>query len=96
MIAVGVILAVLGGIALLVAYIMLIILAFRLGGAGWGIGSIFIGIIGLIFGIMHWGDGGKTPVLIYIGGTVVLIIGYTLIIVGAASTTTTTTSLLLS
>ncbi len=96
MIAVGVILAVLGGIALFVAYIMLIILAFRLGGAGWGIGSIFLGIIGLIFGIMHWNQGGRTPVLIYIVGTVVLVIGYGLIIAGAASSTTTTTSLLLN
>lgn len=92
---IGIILAVIGGILSLVAYIMLVILAFRLGGAGWGIGSLLIGLIGLIFGIMHWNEGGRTPILIEIGGAVVAIIGYVLIGIGAATTTTPVTGLLL-
>jgi hypothetical protein len=91
---IGVILAVIGAITLFVAYVMLVIFAFRTSGAGWGIVSIILPIVGLIHGIIHWGEGGSRPVIIYLVGLVVLFIGYGLIFAGAGTTTTTTASLL--
>ncbi|HEV3234273.1 MAG TPA: hypothetical protein VG329_06970 [Candidatus Dormibacteraeota bacterium] len=86
-----------GFIVAIIGYIRLILLAFRLGGTGWGIGSIFISLIGLIFGIIHWNEGGKSPVMFEIAGYLLLIVGYILLFIGiiaAGGTTTTTTSLL--
>jgi hypothetical protein len=95
MIVIGAIIAGLGAIALFVAYIMLIIFAFRTSGSGWGIVSIILPIVGLIHGIIHWGEGGSRPVIIYLVGLVVLFIGYGLIFAGAGTVTTTTTTSLL-
>jgi hypothetical protein len=85
-----------GLIVSLIGYVRLILLAFRLGGTGWGIGSIFIGLIGLIFGIMHWNEGGKSPVLFEIAGSVLSIVGYVLLLVGLLSAASTTTTSLLT
>jgi hypothetical protein len=92
---VGIGLVVIAAILSLVAYVMFIILGFRLGGALWGILSIVLPIVGLVFAIMKWSEGGKTPVLIEIAAIVLYAIGYGLILVGAGTTTTTTTGLLL-
>jgi hypothetical protein len=101
-----IVVAILGGILIfagfvlgIIGYIRLIMLAFRLSGTGWGIGSIIINLVGLIHGIMHWNEGGKSPVLFEIAGAVVGIIGYILLFVGiiaagGGTTVTTTTSFL--
>lgn len=86
---VGIILAVLGFILVFVGYIWLVVVAFRVGGIGWGIGSLVTGLVGLIFSITHWEDA-KRPFLTEIAGIVVLTIGYILIFAGAATTTVNT------
>lgn len=45
----------------------------------WGLGSLFVPFVGLIFAIMHWADA-KKPFLISLGGTVLAIIGYAILI----------------
>jgi energy-converting hydrogenase Eha subunit C len=89
----GIILYAIGGVVLFVGYVWLVVVAFREGGAGWGIGSLLIGLIGLIFAITHW-DVAKRPFLIEVAGGVVLAIGGIVFAIGASSTTTTVTSLL--
>jgi len=62
----GMILSVVGGLWLLVV-------AFQTS-VWWGLGSLFIPIVGLVFVIMHW-QPSKKPFLISVVGSVLLIIG---------------------
>ena len=62
----GMILSVVGGIWLLVV-------AFQTG-VWWGLGSLFVPFVSLVFVIMHW-QPSKKPFLISVVGTVLLIIG---------------------
>ena len=69
----GTLLVILGGIAMFVGGIWLLVEAFK-ESILWGLGSIFIPFVSLVFVIMHW-DVSKTPFLIQIGGLVLLIAG---------------------
>ena len=69
----GTLLVILGGIAMFVGGIWLLVEAFK-ESVLWGLGSIFIPFVSLVFVIMHW-DVSKTPFLIQIGGLVLLIAG---------------------
>ncbi len=66
LIVVGAILALVGGIGILIA-------AFR-ESIGWGIGCILIPLVSLIFVIMHW-DETKKPFLLKVAGIVLLVAG---------------------
>ena len=63
---VGIILALIGGIGILIA-------AFR-ESVGWGIGCLLLPIVSLIFVIMHWEET-KKPFLLNLAGTVLAIVG---------------------
>ena len=76
----GTLLVILGGIAMFVGGIWLLVEAFK-ESVLWGLGSIFIPFVSLVFVIMHW-DVSKTPFLIWIGGLVLTIAGA--VISGAA------------
>jgi len=76
----GLILMIVGGIVGTVGGIWLIIVAFK-ESVWWGLGSIFVPFVSLIFAITHWAQA-KVPFLITVGGLVVLIIG---IFMGASS-----------
>lgn len=69
----GTLLVVLGGIVMLVGGIWLLVEAFK-ESILWGLGSLFIPFVSLVFVIMHW-DVSKTPFLIWIGGLVLTIAG---------------------
>lgn len=66
-------LAVLGMILSFVGGIWLLVVAFKTS-VWWGLGSLFIPLVGLIFVILHW-QPSKKPFLISVVGTVLLIIG---------------------
>jgi len=65
--------AVIGGLVATVAGIWLLVEAFKVS-VLWGLGSIFIPFVSLIFVILHWGQA-KKPFLISVGATVVMMIG---------------------
>ena len=57
----------------IVGWIMIVIAAFRVS-AGWGVGSLLIPLIALIFVITHWQDA-RRPFFIQLGGTALFVIG---------------------
>jgi len=65
-IAIGAVLGVVGGIWLLVVAFQESVL--------WGLGSIFVPFVSLIFVILHW-DVAKKPFLYNLLGTVILFVG---------------------
>ena len=73
MVAVGIILLVVGLVIDIVGAILLLIRAFQ-ASIWWGLGSIFIPFVSLIFVITHWAVA-KRPFLLVILGTVLVIIG---------------------
>jgi hypothetical protein len=66
-------LVVMGGIASLVGWVWIMINAFS-ESVPWGVGSLFCGLVALVYGILHW-DELKIPVLLMAVGTIVGIIG---------------------
>jgi len=84
----GFILIALGAIISLVGGIMLLIGAFR-ASIWWGLGSIFVPFVSLIFVITHWATA-KRPFLIQLAGVVLVFIGAGLAAAGGGITTTTT------
>jgi thiol:disulfide interchange protein len=62
----------LGLLVALVGAIWLIVLAFK-ESILWGLGSLLIPFVSLIFAITHW-DRAKTPFLIQVGGVVLLVL----------------------
>lgn len=68
----AVLLFILGFALLLIGGIWLLVVTFQ-ESIGWGIGSILIPIVSLVFVIMHW-DISKKPFLIQIAGLAVLIL----------------------
>ena len=70
---VGMLLMAVGGIVMLVFGIMVLIKAFQTS-VLWGLGSLFIPFVILIFVIKNWDDT-KKPFLYYLGGLVLLIVG---------------------
>jgi hypothetical protein len=71
--ALGGILSVVGFIVMLVGAIMFLIAAFR-EHILWGLGTLFVPFVGLIFLIMHW-DVAKKPFLIQLLGIPFVVIG---------------------
>ena len=69
----GLILILAGLVVMLIYSIQLLIIAFR-EHILWGIGSLFIGLVGLIFVIMHW-DIAKGPFLKSLVGFALFFIG---------------------
>ena len=70
---VGMLLMAVGGIVMLVFGIMVLIKAFQTS-VLWGLGSLFVPFVILIFVIKNWDDT-KKPFLYAVGGWVVMIIG---------------------
>ena len=62
-----------GGIATLIGSIWLIVAAFR-ESIIWGLCSLFIPFVSLIFAVTHW-DESKRPVILLVGGAVISAIG---------------------
>ena len=71
--ALGLLLTVLGGIGALVTWIIILIAAFK-DNIWWGLGSLFCGIPWLVFSIMNFAEV-KKPFLIYIGCSILYVIG---------------------
>ena len=71
--ALGLLLTVVGGIGMLVTFIIILIAAFK-DNIWWGLGSLFCGIPWLIFSIMNFAEL-KKPFLIYIGCVILYSIG---------------------
>ena len=69
----GMVLAILGVILALVGGIGILIAAFR-ESVVWGIGCLLLPIISIIFVIMHWEET-KKPFLLKIAGIVLLVVG---------------------
>lgn len=65
-------LLIVGMIISLVGGIWLLVVAFKQS-IWWGLGSLLIGPVALVFTIMHW-QVAKKPFLISLGGTVLLIV----------------------
>ncbi|HOX05517.1 MAG TPA: hypothetical protein PK280_03865 [Planctomycetota bacterium] len=83
MATVGLILTIVGGIVAFVGAIMVLIQAFKVS-VLWGLGSLFVPLVSLIFVIMNWGVA-KKGFLIQLAGLGLLILGTVLTAVGAAS-----------
>ena len=80
--AIGGILAILGWIIMAVGGIWLLVIAFK-EHILWGLGSLFIPFVGLVFVIMHWKKSAK-PFFIWLAGFVVMFVGALLSGMGAA------------
>ena len=78
---VGIALCVLGGLVTFVGAIMLLVAAFS-ESILWGLGSLFVPFVGLIFIFMHW-DVSKRPVLIKLAGLGVFGVGLVLMMIFA-------------
>lgn len=66
-------LAYLGILVALIGGIWLLVVTFK-ESIWWGLGSLFLPIVGLVFVIMHW-QISKKPFLIYLGGIILCVIG---------------------
>ncbi len=66
-----------GGIMSLIYSIIVLIKAFQTS-IWWGIGSLLIGLVGLIFVLMHWAEAGK-PFLMSLLGVGIMIAGAALL-----------------
>jgi hypothetical protein len=69
----GILLLVIGAILMFIGGIWLLIEQFK-ESVLWGLGSIFVPFVALVFVIMHW-DVSKRPFLIQVAGIVLLVIG---------------------
>ena len=70
---IGMILMVVGGLAMLVFSIQVLIIAFKTS-VGWGLASLFIPLVIIVFAIKHW-DQCKTPFVRSLIGLVVYVVG---------------------
>ena len=68
-----------GGIVMFIGGIWILVKAFQ-ESILWGLGSLFVPIVGLVFVITHWEQAGK-PFLVQLAGLVIYLVG----IFGAAS-----------
>ena len=66
-------LIVIGTIVAVIGWIWILIHAFS-EDIMWGIGSLFCGILAIVYGVLHWEEL-KVPTIIYITGLVIGIIG---------------------
>ena len=69
---VGMIIWGIGGLVAFIGFIWFLVVAFRQT-IWWGLGSLFIPIVALIFLIMHWGDAAK-PFFVWLIGAVIMIV----------------------
>ena len=74
--AIGGIIAIIGVIIMIIGFIMLLIVAFKKN-IWWGLGSIFVPFVALIFLIMNW-QKGKKSFFIWLAGFVLYIVGIVL------------------
>ena len=81
---VGMIILGIGGIISLIGGIWFLVVAFRQS-VWWGLGSIFIPFVSLIFLIMHWADA-KKPFFVSLLGAVIIIV-VAILMPGAIPTT---------
>lgn len=84
MATVGMIIWGIGGIVAFIGFIWFLVVAFRQT-FWWGIGSLFILIVALVFLIMHWGDA-KKPFFVWLIGVVIMVV-VGVLIPGAIPTT---------
>jgi uncharacterized membrane protein len=84
---VGGILMAIGGIAGLVFYIQILIKAFQTS-IGWGLGSLIVSPVALVFVFTHWAET-KKPFLYWLLTLVPCILGAILMAIGAASSMST-------
>lgn len=78
---IGFVLMAVGGIAALITGLLIIVEAFKESPL-WGIGSLLVPVVGLIFVITHWAETGKL-FLYNVGGSVLLVVGAGLAGMGA-------------
>jgi hypothetical protein len=69
----GALLTMAGGIALVIGAIWLVVVTFQ-NGILWGLASLFIPFVSLIFVMGHWTES-KTPFLLQVAGVVLIVIG---------------------
>jgi len=62
-----------GGLISFIGGIWLLVVAFKTS-VWWGLGTLLLGPVGLVFVILHWQDA-KKPFLVSLAGTVLMIIG---------------------
>jgi len=74
--AIGLVLSVIGGIAVLVFGVILLVKAFQTS-VLWGLGYIFVPFVSLIFVIMHWQET-KKPFLYLLAGSAIMVVGLVL------------------
>lgn len=73
MFMIGILVLVVGAIIAVISGIWILVLAFQ-ESLLWGLGSLFIPFVSLVFVIMHWDKAGK-PFLINLGGGVLVGLG---------------------
>ena len=78
----------LGSIVVLIGAIWIIVEAFKTS-ILWGIGTLLLPIITLIFVFMHWDDA-KKPFMIYLAGIALVVLG---VLIGPGAQTVTVTPL---
>lgn len=59
----------------LIGGLWIIVNAFRNGGVLWGLGSLFIPLVALVYAVMNFGQN-KVPLLLCVAGTVLTLLGY--------------------
>jgi hypothetical protein len=74
--AIGLVLSVIGGIAVLVFGVILLVKAFQTS-VLWGLGYIFVPFVSLIFVILHWQET-KKPFLYLLAGSAIMVVGLVL------------------
>lgn len=62
----------LGGLVAFIGGIWLLVVAFKQS-VWWGLGSLIIPFVGLVFAIMNW-QIAKTPFLVYVGGIILCVL----------------------
>ena len=77
----GFVLMGIGGIAALITGILILVEAFK-ESVLWGIGSLLVPFVGIIFVVTHWSETGKL-FLYNIGGSVLLVVGSVMAGMGA-------------
>ena len=65
----------LGALLCTVGGLWIVVNAFRTSGALWGLGSLFIPLVGLIYAFLNLADN-KLPLLLYAAGIVMCVMGY--------------------
>ncbi len=79
----GTLLLVVGGIVALIGGIMVLIEAFK-ESVGWGLGSLLVPVVSLVFVVLHWSVA-KKGFLLYLAGIGLIVVGAICGAMGAAS-----------